>query len=658
MWRTIPLLGLLLALAAPAGAQLQPRIVNGVATFGYPTAGALLAGADPDRAYLECSGTLIGCSTFVTAAHCVCDLTGASCQSGSGAPRPGDWLVFFQNAGFFAVQSIAVQPGFDFPADDVAVLTLATPVTGIPPTSLVSAEPALGSDGTLVGFGRSGGGKDDYGLKQRGSVVTASCGGSLPDGLVCWNFQNPVGPPGADSNTCNGDSGGPLFQDLGSGPLLAGITSGGNSFDCLANDMSYDTSVAFQRAWIESRGGSDLGGASCGSLSQVGDAATEVVGFTQKLDAQKTEGTHSFEVAGDVTELRVALNASEESGADVDLYVRFGSPPTTSEWDCRAFGSGQWGFCDFPAPAAGTWYVLVERYSGASTYQVTATLLRGEGAPPPPPPVAGAQTHAQRRCLNGLAEAGAAVTRAQAGGVDACLRAFARGRTAKLGRGAQTRTADACLGNDVSGRVSRALERTLGRDERRCQARPEQLPDFAYRGAGPVNGAARGQATALTEDLFGPSLDPTLVERSAAPRAAACQEAVAKGAGGVVEAATRLSAGALRDALRGRGPAAPAASSAGVEAAILSAFAADGGSRLTRARERLQRRVGGRCAATESPLATLFPGVCGTVTSSAELADCADRVALCRACQAQNAMAGLALDCDLFDDGLPDLTCP
>jgi hypothetical protein len=648
---------MMLFTTSAAAEPLSPRIVNGTLSFADPTAGALLSGPDPSQAIAYCSGTLVGCSTFVTAAHCVCDLDGAACQSGAAAPAPAEWLVFLQHAGFFQVESIEVQPGFAFPANDVAVVKLASPVSGVTPTALADQDPTVGSDGVIVGYGLSSGGAEDYGLKQRGQVVTAACEGDLPAGLLCWDFEGPIGAPGTDSNTCNGDSGGPLFVDDVDVRELAGITSGGSAFDCLPTDHSYDTSVAAQRPFIEAEAGADLGSAACGSLSQVGDAVTDVVGFTQRLDASKPQGSHSFDVGPDLAELRVALNASEEIGADVDLYVRYGAPATITEFDCRAYGANQWGFCRFPAPAEGTWHVLVRRYTGASTYQVTATLFAGEGEEPPPPPVGEKQRRPQRRCLNSLAEAGAAVARAQARDAGACLHAFARGRINRLGRDAQPRTAEACLTNDVDGNVARALMSTLVRDAQRCQARPEQLPDFAYRGGGPVNGAARSQTAALVEDLFGPNLDAVLVSKDVAPASAACQKGVVEASEDVLDTGVRLAVRSKRRALRGMAQP-PVQSAAQLELALLDDFARDKRKRLTRARERLQRTLGERCVGVESSLPTLFPGVCSAATNLAELSDCADRAALCRLCQAQNAMDGLALDCDLFDDGVPDLSCP
>lgn len=54
---------------------------------------------------------------------------------------------------------------------------------------------------------------------------------------------------------------------------------------------------------------------------------------------------------------------------DADLYVRFGSAPTTTTWDCRPYAGDSNETCSFPSPAAGTWHVMLVgdgAYSGVT----------------------------------------------------------------------------------------------------------------------------------------------------------------------------------------------------------------------------------------------------------------------------------------------------
>ena len=378
----------LLALTTVALAETfdlpQPRIVNGTLSSLYPTTGALLTPGNPAYASLTCSGTLIGCDTFLTAAHCVCEGDGPDCQP-PHAPNPAQFVVFLQHAGFFAVSSVAVRSDYNFPVGDVAILKLATPVNGIAPTPLNDTmSPDPGTEGTIAGFGRSGGGggNADYGLKRVGKVSTASCAPGQSDVTsVCWNFTSPVGPPGTDSNSCNGDSGGPLFVDFGNGDVVAGVTSGGDSATCLPTDHSYDANVFTYASWLQQQGGADLGNTTCGALPQVGDPGTVVTTATGILSTSVTQSTHSFSVEAGTDVLRVAMNAVDD-GSDFDLYVQSGTPPTTATFACAAAGPNQFGFCEFANPAPGTWYVLVKRYSGSGTYQVTATTFGDRCASP------------------------------------------------------------------------------------------------------------------------------------------------------------------------------------------------------------------------------------------------------------------------------------
>ena len=154
---------------APATAN-QQRIVNGLLTHDFPTTGILMNSNNPASAGLSCSGTMIGCETFLTAAHCV-----------EGNLNPSSYLVFLQHAGFLTVTNVAIHSSYSFPVADVAVLKLGTAVDGISPTPIDTAGGhANGTTGTICGFGRSGGngaGSSDYGLKRVGDVEIAACSG-------------------------------------------------------------------------------------------------------------------------------------------------------------------------------------------------------------------------------------------------------------------------------------------------------------------------------------------------------------------------------------------------------------------------------------------------------------------------------------------------
>lgn len=348
------------------------HVVNGVMTPLYPAVGALLAGSDPDRAGAWCSGTLIGCRSFLTAAHCVCPESGKACQ-GKGAADPTDYLVFFQHAGFHRVASIEVHPDYVFPTADVAVVTLAASVTGILPLPLnTAAPPEEGERGVIVGFGRSGGHRLDYGLKRSGAVTITRPGGGA-SGLIWWFFRNPTGRPGESSNTCNGDSGGPLLLPSSDGLVVAGITSGGHAPDCLSDDSSFDTDVSSYAEWVLSRiASSDT---SCLHMPHVGDAATVTISTDGELDELHPYRQHDISVPPGTAVLRIGFNAIGDGESDFNIYARPknanpGAPPA-----CRLEGPGQYGFCELPAPVPGPWEVRVERGTGAGPYQVTVTAF-------------------------------------------------------------------------------------------------------------------------------------------------------------------------------------------------------------------------------------------------------------------------------------------
>ncbi|XOV81157.1 MAG: S8 family serine peptidase [Aestuariibacter sp.] len=94
-------------------------------------------------------------------------------------------------------------------------------------------------------------------------------------------------------------------------------------------------------------------------------AAGEQLNFTMDVPAGATD---------------ISVDMSGGTG-DADLYVKFGSAPTTSDYDCRPYSAGNNESC--PGTAAnGTYYVMMNGYSSFSG--VTLVGSYNDGTPPPP----------------------------------------------------------------------------------------------------------------------------------------------------------------------------------------------------------------------------------------------------------------------------------
>lgn len=383
----VPLVAACLVFAAGTAAA-GPRIVNGLNTQDFPTTGALLysqGGAiNNTNASSWCTGTLIGCQTFLTAAHCVNEDTNAT-----------HYWVYLQHGGLAAVSSIAFHPSYNpnLSGRDVAVIKLSSPVTGIDPTPINTTHDlqalGLGLGGVVSGFGRTGGGSD-YGVKRYGDIVTADCNTSETNGesndvLVCWDYASPVGPAGTDSNTCNGDSGGPLFMDFAGTTEVVGITSAGVAVDCQAFDHSWDASVYHNASWINGQLGADST-SSCGGLAPVGDSSVLVLQDSGNLSSGSPTEYLSVNLVGTPSLVRFTLNGTDNGSFNPNFFVKQGAGASAALFDCKADGATVFGACEFSNPTPGPWSILVQRASGAGEFQVTTTVFGGD------PPVCGNNT--------------------------------------------------------------------------------------------------------------------------------------------------------------------------------------------------------------------------------------------------------------------------
>jgi hypothetical protein len=86
--------------------------------------------------------------------------------------------------------------------------------------------------------------------------------------------------------------------------------------------------------------------------------------------ATGSQQTWTIAVPAGQTSLKVTLSGGT---GDADMYVKAGSAPTLSTYDCRPYVNGNSETCTFTNPAATTWYVMLNGYATYSGVTLTAT---------------------------------------------------------------------------------------------------------------------------------------------------------------------------------------------------------------------------------------------------------------------------------------------
>jgi vibriolysin len=144
-----------------------------------------------------------------------------------------------------------------------------------------------------------------------------------------------------------------------------------------ANDKGYsaaDVGAAFTTVGVN-------GGADCGTTPPpppppTGGELTK--GQSVSISgASGSETNYTYATPSDVAS--ASFNMSGGSG-DADMYVKFGSAPTTSSYDCRPYKNGNAEACDITSAQAGTYYVMVRGYSAYSNASLVADHVAGGGS--------------------------------------------------------------------------------------------------------------------------------------------------------------------------------------------------------------------------------------------------------------------------------------
>ena len=120
-----------------------------------------------------------------------------------------------------------------------------------------------------------------------------------------------------------------------------------------------------------------------------GNVLTKGVPITGISGALNSQQTWTLSVPAGSSNLQFQISGGT---GDADMYVRFGSAPTTSTYDCRPYLSGNAETCTFAAPSTGTYYVMLVGYSAYSGVSLVGNYTASCTPPSAPTGVAASAT--------------------------------------------------------------------------------------------------------------------------------------------------------------------------------------------------------------------------------------------------------------------------
>ena len=85
---------------------------------------------------------------------------------------------------------------------------------------------------------------------------------------------------------------------------------------------------------------------------------------------------YKLDVPSGASGLRFTISGGS---GDADMYVRFGSRPTTSAYDCRPYLNGNSETCNIATAQVGTYYVMLRGYAAYSGVTLTGSYTTGGG---------------------------------------------------------------------------------------------------------------------------------------------------------------------------------------------------------------------------------------------------------------------------------------
>jgi serine protease len=122
-----------------------------------------------------------------------------------------------------------------------------------------------------------------------------------------------------------------------------------------------------------------LGGSGGGGGGGGGGSSDLANGSPVSVPSTNTGGWqyYTIDIPSGASNLSVSISGGS---GDADLYLRRGSQPTQSSYDCRPYRNGNNESCSEASPQAGTWHVGIRAYSSFSGVTLQASWDTGGGS--------------------------------------------------------------------------------------------------------------------------------------------------------------------------------------------------------------------------------------------------------------------------------------